>query len=111
MENVRKPFVWESLISLLSLVAGISLSIVKFGSEPHIAMLLGVMIASIIAWRCGYKWKTIQDGMIKGITNALPAIIILVIIGTLIGIWIATPVQIRQLICCEKHTVCIGRLP
>ena len=92
METVRKPYIWESLISLLSLVVGISLSIVKFGSEPHIAMLMGVLVASTIAWRCGYKWKTIQDGMIKGITNALPAIIILVIIGTLIGVWIATGV-------------------
>ena len=92
METVRKPYIWESLISLLSLVVGISLSIVKFGSEPHIAMLLGVIVAATVAWRCGYKWKTIQDSMIKGINNALPAIIILVIIGTLIGIWIATGV-------------------
>jgi len=92
MNNVRNPYIWEALISLLSLVSGISLSIVKFGSEPHIAMLLGVMVASIVAWRCGYQWKAIQDGMIKGITNALPAIIILVIIGTLIGVWIATGV-------------------
>ncbi len=92
MSTIRKPYMWESLISLLSLVIGISLSIVKFGSEPHIAMLLGVMVASTIAWRCGYKWKTIQDAMIKGITNALPAIIILIVIGALIGIWIATGV-------------------
>ena len=92
MEGIRKPYIWESLISLLSLVAGISLSIVKFGSEPHIAMLIGVIVASIVAWRCGYKWDAIQNGMIKGINNALPAIIILIIIGALIGVWIATGV-------------------
>ncbi len=92
MSTIRKPYVWEALISLVSLVAGISLSIVKFGSEPHIAMLIGVIIASLVALRCGYRWKTIQEGMIQGITNSLPAIIILVIIGILIGVWIVSGV-------------------
>ena len=92
MSEIRKPHLWEALISLLSLVMGISLSIVKFGSEPHIAMFIGVIVASIVAWRSGYKWQQIQDGMIQGIINALPAIIILIIIGMLIGVWIATGV-------------------
>ena len=90
--RIRAPYFWEALISLFSLVGGIALSIVVFGSEPHIAMLLGVLIASIIAWRCGYPWQKIQDGMVQGITNALPAIIILVIIGILIGVWIVSGV-------------------
>lgn len=92
MAEVRQPYLWEALVSLLSLVAGIALSIVVFGSEPHIAMLFGVMIASTVAWRCGYAWKNIQDGMVQGISNALPAIIILVIIGILIGVWIVSGV-------------------
>ncbi|MCY3768021.1 MAG: Na+/H+ antiporter NhaC [Gammaproteobacteria bacterium] len=92
MDTPRKPYLWEALLSLLSLVVGIALSIVKFGTEPHIAMLFGVLVASIVAWRCGYNWKSIQNGMVQGITNSLPAIIILVIIGILIGVWIASGV-------------------
>ena len=46
MSTIRKPYVWEALVSLISLVAGISLSIVKFGSEPHIAMLIGVVVGT-----------------------------------------------------------------
>ncbi len=92
MDTPRQPHLWEALVSLLSLVVGISLSIVVFGTEPHIAMLFGVLVASVVAWRCGHKWKNIQDGMVQGITNSLPAIIILVIIGILIGVWIASGV-------------------
>lgn len=92
MKEQRDPYLWEALISLFSLVLGISLSIVKFESEPHIAMLIGVAVASFIAWRCGYSWKQIQGGMTQGITNSLPAIIILIIVGILIGVWIASGV-------------------
>jgi NhaC family Na+:H+ antiporter len=92
MKTIRDPYLWEAVVSLLSLVLGISLSIVKFESEPHIAMLIGVMVASFIAWRCGYSWKKIQSGMVQGITNSLPAIIILLIVGILIGVWIVAGV-------------------
>ncbi|MEO1017012.1 MAG: Na+/H+ antiporter NhaC [Pseudomonadota bacterium] len=87
-KGARLPHMWEALISLFSLVLGIGVSIVLFGMDPHIPMLLGVLIASIMALRCGFHWDVIQDGMVKGIGNALPAMIILMIVGVLIGIWI-----------------------
>lgn len=64
------------------------MSIVIYGLDPHIPMLLGVIVASIVALRCGFNWHTIQNGMVRGITNALPATIILIIVGILIGVWI-----------------------
>ena len=86
--NARAPHIWEALISLISLMIGIGASIAFFGTDPHIPMLLGVAVACVIAWRCGFTWQTMQDGMVGGITNALPAVIILLIIGILIAIWI-----------------------
>jgi len=79
----RDPYVWEALISLFSLVAGISISIVVYGADPHIPMLLGVFVAAVIAWKVGYEWEVVQDGMLKGIANSLQAIVILCIIGIL----------------------------
>ena len=87
-EGARAPHFWEAMISLFSLVVGISISIVVYGLDPHIPMLLGVSVASIVALRCGFNWHTIQNGMVRGITNALPATIILIIVGILIGVWI-----------------------
>ncbi len=86
--GARAPHFWEAILSLLSLVAGISLSIVVYGLDPHIPMLLGVMVAAIVALRCGFSWQNIQNGMVRGIANALPATIILIIVGILIGVWI-----------------------
>jgi NhaC family Na+:H+ antiporter len=88
----RDPYIWEALISLVSLVVGISISIVVYGADPHIPMLLGVFVAAVMAWRAGFEWEVVQDGMLKGIANSLQAIVILSIIGILIGIWILSGV-------------------
>lgn len=88
----RDPYLWEALISLFSLIAGISIAIVVYGTDPHISMLLGVLIAALVAYRAGFKWEAIQDGMLQGINNSLQAIVILLIIGILIGVWILSGV-------------------
>ncbi len=91
-KELRDPHLWEALISLFSLVIGIMLSIVVYGTDPHIPMLLGVLVAGIVAYRSGFSWDVIQEGMITGISNSLHAIIILIIIGILIGVWILSGV-------------------
>jgi NhaC family Na+:H+ antiporter len=86
--GARKPHLWEAVISLFSLVVGISVSIVVYGLDPQVPMLLGVIVSSVVALRCGFSWSVIQNGMVQGIANALPAMIILLVVGILIGIWI-----------------------
>ena len=88
----RDPHVWEALISLVSLVVGISISIVVYGADPHIPMLLGVFVSAVMAWKAGFEWEVVQEGMLKGISNSLQAIVILSIIGILIGVWILSGV-------------------
>lgn len=86
--GARMPHFWESMLSLISLILGISISIVIYGLDPQIPMLMGVVVASLVAMRCGFSWNTIQNGMVSGINNALPATIILILVGILIGVWI-----------------------
>ncbi|MEP3512778.1 MAG: hypothetical protein ABJN38_13540, partial [Lentilitoribacter sp.] len=62
-EGARVPHFWEAMISLFSLVIGISVSIVVYGLDPHIPMLLGVFVASLVALRCGFSWQNVQNGM------------------------------------------------
>ncbi|MEA3302043.1 MAG: Na+/H+ antiporter NhaC [Pseudomonadota bacterium] len=90
--QVRELYLWEALISLLSLVVGIVFSIAIYGMDPQIPMLLGVVMAALMAWRAGYSWKDIEAGMVSGITHSLQAIMILLIVGILIGVWIQSGV-------------------
>jgi len=63
-------------------------TIILFGGDPHIPILVTTIIASIVAIRAGYKWNDIQDGIIDGIKMSMQAILILMIVGMLIGVWI-----------------------
>lgn len=84
----RKPYLYEALFSILALVAIMAVGLVKYHTDPHLPMLLGSFFASIVAIRLGFKWEDIEKSMIDGISGALQAVIILVIIGVLIGVWI-----------------------
>ena len=88
----RDPYLWESLISILGLMFFISLAILRYETDAHVPILLGVFVAAIIGLRAGFSWKEIETGMYNGITNSLQAIVILSIIGILIGVWILSGV-------------------
>ena len=88
----RDPYLWEALISILGLVLFISLAIVRYESDPHVPILIGVFVAAMIGLKAGFTWKEIETGMLNGITNSLQAIVILAIIGILIGVWISSGV-------------------
>ena len=88
----RDPYLWEALISILGLVLFISLAVLRYESDAHVPILLGVFVAAVIGMRAGYSWKEIETGMLNGITNSLQAIVILGIIGILIGVWILSGV-------------------
>lgn len=84
----RLPSLPESLISLSAMALGIGISIYFFGLSPHLPMLIGVGVASIISLRLGYRWDDLQKAMVDGISNALGSIMILMLVGILIGVWI-----------------------
>ncbi|MCU0644928.1 MAG: Na+/H+ antiporter NhaC [bacterium] len=84
----RMPLLIESLIPVLLLMFFLGFAILKFGSSPHIPLIAGTAVAAIMALRLGYSWNELEDGLVQGITLALKACIILMIIGILIGTWI-----------------------
>lgn len=88
----RDPYLWEALISILGLIFFISLAILRYESDAHVPILLGVFVAAVVGMRAGFSWKEIETGMLNGITNSLQAIVILLIIGILIGVWILSGV-------------------
>ncbi len=78
----------EVLFVLLFLIVSLMATIMLFGGDPHMPILVTAGVASIVAIRAGYKWNDIQDGIIDGIKMSMQAILILMIVGMLIGVWI-----------------------
>jgi len=89
----RKPTLAESLVPLIVLVFFLVLNVNLFSDDAtygpnQMALLFSASVAALLAARLGYKWKAIIDGIVKSISSAMAAILILMIIGALAGTWL-----------------------
>ena len=92
-EMKRTPSLGISLTPVIILIASLFYTIVVLGGSGHIPLIFGAIVAAVIsAGVLGMPWPDIQKGMTKGIIAALPAILILIIVGLLIGVWISSGV-------------------
>jgi len=87
-DAARMPSFWEAFASFAFLIALMAISVVVFDVSLHVPMMFAAAFAAIVAKRCGYRWKQIEKGMFNGIYAALPAILILCVVGALIGVWL-----------------------
>ena len=77
-----------ALLPVAFLIVALSVTIGLFKQDPHIAIIIAAAVAAAVAVFHGHPWKEIQDGMVHGITLAMGAVLILMIVGMMIGTWI-----------------------
>ncbi|MGD2246043.1 MAG: Na+/H+ antiporter NhaC [Candidatus Aminicenantes bacterium] len=77
-----------AFIPVVFLVIALSVTIGIFKLSPHIPLIAAAAVAACVAVIHKHPWKEIQDGMVHGITLAMSAILILMVVGTMIGTWI-----------------------
>ena len=78
----------HGMLALGSLAAVMFACMVGLGSEPQVPMVIGCALAGGIAMYLGFSWEDVLDGMVRGITESLEAVLILMAIGMLVGVWI-----------------------
>ena len=89
MEQTKKePSFLLALTPILVMIVGLALGVgyMKLKVEPII--LIAALVAGGIAWRLGYSWSELQEGVIEKISSSLPALMILWAVGLLIGSWV-----------------------
>lgn len=89
MEQTRKePSFLLAVTPILVMIVGLAVGVgyMKLKVEPII--LIAALVAGGIAWRLGYSWKELQEGVIEKISSSLPALMILWAVGLLIGSWV-----------------------
>ncbi|KAA0565807.1 Na+/H+ antiporter NhaC [Rossellomorea aquimaris] len=77
-----------AIIPLLVMITVMAITIVVLEQGPHIPLIIGTTTAALVAWFAGFKWKEIEEAMYKGIRLALPAVVIIMLVGLTIGAWI-----------------------
>ena len=92
MEHKKISFFW-ALFPILVLIALLATNVYLYGDDSlgganQLTLLLTAALASIVGINNGSSWKSIIDGVSKSIASTTPAIIILLLIGSLAGTWL-----------------------
>lgn len=85
----RLPTLGEVLFVLISFGIIMVTFIVKFDISIQLALITSWFVIIAVGLKIGYRYKEMQDGMLKGVSEGLEAVIVLLSVGALIGTWIA----------------------
>lgn len=91
--NSRQPSMLQAFIPLVFLIGLLALSVYLYGEDSsyggnQIALILSAAITVLIGLRNGQTWKELEAGIVEGISLAMGAMLILLVVGSLIGSWI-----------------------
>jgi len=82
-----------ALLPIIFLIALLSFNVYLYGDDSlgganQLALLLSATFATIMGLKSGTSWKSILKGVSNSIASTTPAIIILLLIGSLAGTWL-----------------------
>ena len=82
-----------ALLPIIFLIALLSFNVYLYGDDSlgganQLALLLSAAFAAIMGLKSGTLWKSILQGVSNSIASTTPAIIILLLIGSLAGTWL-----------------------
>ena len=90
--TIRPPSLLDALIPLVFMITMLIWSIVLFGIDAatgplQVALLMSAVVAAVVAHKNGHSWERLGEEIVKGISLAMSAILILLMVGALIGVW------------------------
>ncbi len=93
MTTKKQATLFQALLPILFLILLLTLNVLVFGSDAigganQIVLLLSAGVAGLVAWNLGYAYDEINTSIVRSISSAMPAIIILLTIGSLSGTWL-----------------------
>ena len=82
-----------TLLPIIFLITLLSFNVYLYGDDSlgganQLALLLSAAFAAIMGLKSGNSWKSILKGVSNSIASTTPAIIILLLIGSLAGTWL-----------------------
>ncbi|MCP1144541.1 Na+/H+ antiporter NhaC [Lysinibacillus endophyticus] len=90
IEAKSKPSVFEALFIVILVISIISIAIGKFGSTPHIPILLSIILLIFYGLLKRVPFKVLEESMKSGSISGIGAIYIFFLIGILISSWIVS---------------------
>ncbi len=96
MEKRKEMTFIESLIPVIFLIVFLGMNVIFFddtlSGSNQIILLLAAALAAVLSKFYGIAWSSVKDRIIKTISDAMPSILILLLIGSLSGTWMISGV-------------------
>lgn len=88
----RNQFIVFAFLPILFLIGLLVFNVKLYGNDSlggsnQMALLLSASLAAILGSVLGIKWEKSFQGILKSISSAMPAMMILLLIGALAGTW------------------------
>jgi Na+:H+ antiporter, NhaC family len=93
MTEKKLPTLVHAFIPIVILIILLAINVIIFGAGAtdgpnQIALILAASVAGIISWLLGHSWEEIEASIVKSISSAMAAMLILLVIGALSGAWL-----------------------
>lgn len=89
-KNYRQPSFGLSLIPILAMALLLAVGYGIYKIRPQVLLVVAAFITGCLGMLLRYPWKEMEKGIVESISKAMPAILIMLCVGILIGSWIAS---------------------
>lgn len=90
-ERHQQPSLGLALVPVILTLVVLGIQLFYFGDfTPHIPLAIGLAITGLVGLKLGYKWKDVEEGVFHVIHVSLPSVSVLICVGMIIGVWIAS---------------------
>ena len=87
---VKKPSFLFALLPLVLMAALLGVGYGVYKIKPQVLLVAAAGLTGILGWKLGYSWKEMEKGIVESIAKAMPAILIMLAVGVMIGAWMAS---------------------
>lgn len=85
------PSLSLALLPVVLTLGLLALQLFYYGDfTPHIPLILGLAITSLLGVLRGMGWLDIREGIFHVIHVSMPSLAVLIVVGMIIGVWIAS---------------------
>lgn len=88
--QVRKPSTAVALIPVISMLLLLGVGYGVYKIKAQVLLVAAAFLTGILGAALGFSWKDMERGIVDSIHKAMPAILIMLSVGVLIGSWMAS---------------------
>ena len=88
-ELKRQPHLGHALVPIVGTAVLIGIGFGVYQVKVEVLLVISAVLTGVLAKYLGLGWREMQSGMLQSIMKGMPAMLIVVVVGALIGSWIA----------------------